>query len=1561
VRALFEKPTVAGLAELLRQGGGDARPALSPMTRPDPLPLSFAQRRLWFLHQLDQGSASYNIPFVLRLDGALDPGALRNALGDVVARHESLRTRFPDHDGLPHQVVHPDADVPFRVTDANDASLPALLAEAARYRFDLAGEPLLRAEVFAVGPSRHVVLILVHHIVADGWSITPLAADLATAYRAHRQGQAPEFAALPAQYADYTVWQQEVLGEPSDPDSLFSTEISYWKKALAALPACVTLPTDRPRPAVASHRGDHISASLDAGVHADLLRLAREHDVSLFMVLIAGLAALLSRLGAGDDVPIGSTVAGRDDEALDDMVGLFVNTVVLRVDTSGNPSFAELLGRVRERALAAYSHREVPFEHLVDVLQPTRSLAYHPLFQINLALRNSDEAAFDLAGLDIATELGHTGTAKFDLFVDLTEQHDDTGRPTGVRGLLEYAADLFDPPSIRTFWDRWARLLGAAAAAPKAPVSALNILDAGERRRVLEDGTGPALAPVSRSLPDLLRDRLAGDDGTVLVSGDVELTGADLQARVHRLAHLLWAEGVRRGSTVALSLERSTESVVATLAVLAAGGTYVPLDRRYPASRIAAILDDTRAALMIADHPFDGVPTLVLGDPTVAKRLAEQPTSAPNVARTADDVAYVMYTSGSTGRPKGIAVTDANVAALALDPVWDPTAHARVLLHSPPAFDASTYELWVALLGRGQVVAAPPGELDVPALADLITGSGVTGLWLTAALFDVVAEHHPTCFAGVRQVWAGGEALSPHAVAKVLAACPDTVVVNGYGPTETTTFATSHPTRAPYAPAASVPIGRPLAGHRTYVLDARLGPVASGVPGELYIAGAGLAQGYLHRPALTAERFVADPFGAAGTRMYRTGDMVRWTPQGTLDFLGRSDDQAKIRGFRIEPAEVETRILEHPAVERAAVLVRDGRLVAYVVGDARPLRAFLGELLPEYMVPAAFVSVPNLPLTTNGKLDRAALPAPDLVLAPRREAATPREQMLCAVFATVLGLPAVGPDDDFFALGGDSITSIRLVSQARAAGLSASVRDVFECRTPAALARTLCDLAPELATDKPDDAGLGSVEPTPIMYWLTDRGHRIDRFFQSMLLQAPGGLARERIVDAVGVVVDHHDMLRARVTGTLDGVWSLDVRSRGTVDAASLVHVADVANEDDVRLRTTIRREADAAAERLSTADGTLIQTVWFDAGPDRPGRLLILVHHLAVDGVSWHVLVPDLVAAISGEQLPAVGMSFAAWSRRLHALAREPELQQEVPQWQAMLRAPDPLLTSRPLDRTRDLAGTARTLTLTLPADVTEPLLTSVPTAFHSGVQDVLLTGLVLALGHWRASQGRGRADAVLLDLEGHGRHDADDADLSRTLGWFTVMHPIRLEPGSHAWDEILSGGPALGTAIKRVKEQVRAVPAHGRGYGLLRHLHPSPWLADQPTPQVGFNYLGRLAASGAPAVPGRDDWRMAGELDLLGGIDGRMPLVHGLEVNSSVRDHASGPELTANWTWASGLWDEATVRSIADQWFLVLRAFADHGAQPGNGGHSPSDFPLLDLGQHDIERLEAMWGTQP
>ncbi|MCP3759342.1 non-ribosomal peptide synthetase [Streptomyces sp. TBY4] len=1076
IRDLFLAPTPGGLAlRLTRAGAGTGRAPLLPVAdadRPERVPLSYAQRRLWFVDQLEGPSRSYTIPFALRLDRPLDPAVLAEALADVAGRHEVLRTVYPAVDGQPYQRVLDSVRPVLEQVSAPPGGLETAVDAAAGHVFDLSAELPFRAALIDPADGEadgdgQVLVLLVHHIAADGWSTGPLLADLAAAYAARRDGRAPGWQPLPVQYADYTLWERAALdGEAA------AAHIAHWKQALAGAPPVLELTAARTRPAEATHRGAATPLALDSGTHARLERLALEHGASVFMVVQAALAATLTRHGAGSDLPLGTVVAGRDDEALNDLVGFFVNTLVLRCDTSGNPSFAELLERVRETDLAAYAHQDLPFDLVVEQLNPARTTAHHPLVQVVVQVHpaeapNPADAA--LAGTPLGTASGFT---KFDLTVSLRETRTADGAPDGLEGVLEYATDLFDEGTAAQLAAHLARTLRAVAEDPGQRIGDISLLSAEEEFRLVTEYNDTATPSAACGL---VHERFAAQarrtpDRIAVSYEDETLTYAALDARANALAHRLLAAGVARDGAVGVLMDRTPDLLVAALAVLKCGAAYVPLDPRLPDARVRMVMEDVAARVLLTQESHLERPAVLqeaaAGIRVMATDRAPDAdgSSDPGIAVGEDALMYVMFTSGSTGRPKGVGVTHRNVVELVTDRCWNLANHRRMLVHSAIGFDASTYELWVPLLNGGQLVIAPGDGTDVAELDHTVRTYGVSAAYFTMGLFHIMADEGLDTLKLLDEVWTGGDVASPSALQRVLDHCPDTVLVHSYGPTETT-FA-SHQQRIP-AGRRTLPgvfLGAALDNTRVHVLDERLRPVPIGVAGEMYIAGTQVARGYLGRPGLTAERFVADPFAADGGRMYRTGDLVHWTPEGELRFVGRADGQIKLRGFRIEPGEIEATLARHPGVGQVAVVVfEDGpggkRLVAYAVPraghglDAEGLLRWAADELPEHMVPSAAVLLDSIPLTVNGKPDRKALPAPAPAVRPSgRAPRNPREEILCGLFAEVLGVEGVGIDDNFFGLGGHSLLGVRLVSRMRTVlGLERGVRDLFRTPTVAGL------------------------------------------------------------------------------------------------------------------------------------------------------------------------------------------------------------------------------------------------------------------------------------------------------------------------------------------------------------------------------------------------------------------------------------------------------------------------------------------------------------------------------
>ncbi|WP_190120680.1 non-ribosomal peptide synthetase, partial [Streptomyces flavofungini] len=1580
IRTVFAAPTVAALAERLDQGERVRPPLTRVEPRPERAPLSYAQRRLWFIDRFEGPSATYNAPFPLRLSGELDAVALAAAMRDVVARHESLRTVFAeDEDGVPCQRVLPahEAQLDVAVVDVEPGGVAAALAEFAAHRFDLAQEIPVKAALLRLGAADHVLVWLVHHIACDGASLAPMARDLNTAYTARLADGLPQWTELPAQYVDYTLWQRDLLGDENDPNSLLSTQVAYWREELADIPQPLQLPTDRPRPRRASHDGAAVEFSVDNRIMSAVADLARTHGATESMVLEAALAVLLHGLGGGDDITIGSPIANRTDENLTDLVGFFVNTWVLRTRLAGNPTFADVLDQVRAKSLAAYDHQDVPFERLVEELNPERSTAYAPLFQVMFAWQNVDLDGFELPGLGVEFERAYSDSAKFDLtfhMVDLPELG-------GVVGSLEYATDLFDDPTVRKLADRYVRLLDRLTADPRQHVRGVELVEPDERELVLSAFNDTAAATPELTAAELFAQRAAATpEATALVCEDQKWSYAELAARAGRLAAELAGRGVGPETVVGLALPRSADLVVAMLGIWRAGGAYLPIDPKYPSSRLDFILADARPALVLTDASAvcvltgADVPHLLVDDLDLDPDAHDTPARdrEPAVVRPLN-AAYVMYTSGSTGTPKGVTVTHRDVVngVLRLAEAVDIHAGTRMLAGTSVNFDVSVFEI-VTTLAAGGTVELVRDVLVIGERGGWDGGVISTVPSVFAELVDQIGDRIEA-----DAVVFAGEALPAALVRSAHEALPGVRVVNAYGQTESF-YATTFTADTERTGGTSAPIGTPLGNMRTYVLGSGLAPVPVGVVGELYVAG-NVARGYHGRASLTAERFLPDPFGPPGARMYRTGDRARWTSQGHLEYVSRDDAQVKVRGFRIEPGEIEAALTAHAGVAQAVVGTRDVRgstqLVGYVVPaadagigagvSAKALRAFVAERLPEFMVPSVFVTLDRLPLAPNGKLDHSALPEPECTGGEYHAPRTAAEEILAAVYAEVLGLDRVGVDDDFFAIGGDSIRSIQVVSRARAQGVEVTPRQIFECRTVAELADVAAAGRQATVLAELDGGGVGWMPLLPIgryLLELADQGGGFGRFAMSMEVELPGGIDERGLAATLGAVLDHHDILRSRLVVTADGDAGLHVTAPGSVDPAALIHrVACDGRWDEAAWRDRAAAELDRATGRLDPAAGVMAQFVWCDPGPGTPGRLLLVLHHFLVDGVSWRVLLPDLAAAWTDirdgrtPRLEPVATSVRRWSHALAEEATSPRRTAELDHWRAVVSGPDPDLGSRAFDPAVDVSGTVAHVSVELPVAATEALLTTVPAAFRTGVNDGLLTAFGLALAKWRRARGVDEPSA-LIRLEGHGREEeaAPGADLSRTVGWLTSMFPVRVDVGGVDLEDAFSGGRAAGQVLKAVKEQLHAVPGNGIGYGLLRYLNPETADILKPATggQISFNYLGRFAEDTPEELRGLG-WTPADDNGLRGAeLDADMPAMATIEVTSLVSDTAQGPRLTAQLSFPSGLLAHDDARELIELWRSALENLALHAAAPGSGGLTPSDVPLVRVSQRDLDR---------
>ncbi|MBF0272353.1 MAG: amino acid adenylation domain-containing protein [Magnetococcales bacterium] len=1553
---LFDHPTVADMSAQI----DTARLQSNRMPPPPPiriaakdaaLPLSFSQQRLWFLEQLEGGLATYHMPGAMALTGSLDANALERAIHAIIRRHESLRTTFQVIDGDPVQRILPPVDRPItRIPLPPGESVQQLGSAEMQKPFDLTRDFMLRATLIETGPQDHTLLFTFHHIAADGWSITIFISELIQLYNAFLQGQPDPLPPLPIQYADYSQWQRQWLQGP-----VLDTQLAYWKHHLADAPVLLELPTDRLRPPIQTYHGADAYFHVDPEIAQGIARLSRDTGTTVFMTLLAAFTTLLGRLSDQQDVIVGTPVANRNRPETEGLIGFFVNTLALRVDLSGDPAFRELLARVRRTTLDAFAHQDIPFEQLVEALQPTRNLSHAPLFQVLFALQNAPFTPLEMTGLTITPLDLYGKSAKFDISLSMEETDQ------GMTGNIEYNTDLFDAATIQRMIGHFKNLLASLVAQPELSLSRLPMLSAAERHQLLETWNDTHADYPNRHLclHQLFEEQaLRTPEATALVCDDGRsLSYAALNRKANQLAHHLRALGVGPDNLVGICLERNQELVIALLATLKAGGAYVPLDPNYPQDRIAFMLDDMQQGDTGAHGPVlltqqsirpQLPPTrarVISLDGPEAQTIAALSTDTPAPLATPDHLAYVIYTSGSTGRPKGVAIEHHSPVTLIhwTQGYYERAWFDQVLASTSICFDLSVFELFVPLSWGGTIVLVRDA-LALPAAVE--AGHRITLINTVPSAMAALLRLGPLP-ESVKLIILAGEPFKD-TLAHGIYANPSVLhFYNLYGPSEDTTYSTY--ARIPADLQGAPSIGRPIANTQAYILDHHLEPVPVGVVGELLLSGDGLARAYLNRPDLTAEKFIPNPF-RPGTRLYKTGDLARYRPDGSIDFLGRRDHQVKVRGFRIELGEVENALQQHPDIRETVVLVRgdsnDSRyLAAYVVPRVSPgptagdLRAHLKKRVPDYMVPAIFVLMPDgLPLTANGKLDRKALPDPErsregletTLAAPR----THKERLLTRLWQEVLGVERVGIHDNFFELGGDSILSIQIVARARQAGVNLTLRQIFQHQTIAELAL----MADQTSAVQAEQGTItGPVPLTAIQRWFLDRHTPAPHHFnQSHLLVTPPHMSAPWLKVAVGQLLMWHDALRARFVYQGD-VWHQEI---APPDDAIPFTVENLAARPPEQWQSTIEAHAERLQSTLDLTHGPLVRVVFFQGPDHQPGRLLFIIHHLVIDGVSWRILLEDLETAYEqaaqGQTvaLPSKTSSFRQWAQRITAPAFLETLQPELDHWQPVAtRSCAALPLDWPDNRSQNTVASVASIRVALDPEETNALLRTIPALFHTQINDLLLSALAQALRQWSRQDGPFR-----VDMEGHGREELfEDLDISRTVGWFTALFPILLDPGTpEAW-------PA-GT-LQKTTATLQATPRHGIGHGLLRHVQDTP-LRATPNAELSFNYFGQY-----DAMLGESRLFTLAAESIGSTIAPHAPRSHILELNGFVTAGRMQWELS----FSTALHRPETIQRLADLFVSALRQWVQQGLGPVAPVHTapPEEWTGESLDPDELDAL--------
>ncbi|BAZ03056.1 amino acid adenylation domain-containing protein (plasmid) [Tolypothrix tenuis PCC 7101] len=1506
------------------------------------LPLSLAQRQIWYQEILNPGNIAYNIPIALLLVGQLDVIALEKSCRQIIHRHEILRTTFAIENGEPVQLIHCEQDffLEQKILNLPIDNIYSILETEAQIPFNLVTGPLMRVVLYEISPQEHILLVNLHHIISDGWSLGIFVQELTEFYSAFVAGKKVALPELPIQYGDYAEWQLNWLKTQT-----IQQQLANWEKTLVAPLPILDLPLDKLRPATQTFNGAVLREPLSASLTAGLEALGKAEGATFFMVALAVYQVLLFRYSGQTDIIVGSAIANRQRSEIAHLIGCFINSLSLRGDLSGQPTFSEFLRRIRKTCVAAYANQDVPLELLVDQLQIQRDPSRAPIFQTLFVLQNAPIGEIQLPGLTATPIYIDNGGAKFDLSLMLEPSE------SGWQVALEYNTDLFTSETAQRLLTHYQQLLIHVVNNPDVSINALPMLTAQERQELLVLGGSKDTGEWEpTNLVELfIHTAYKYPDKIAISSAEEKLTYQELNERSQQLAAILQQKGVGRETRVGIFQERSAALIISLLAVLKAGGTYVPLDPQYPPERLSFIAEDSGISLILTTENLLSQLPVKLGEILVIDRIKLTADITVTTEIIPQQAAYIIYTSGSTGQPKGCLVTHHNVVRLMRSTeAWFEFSENDVwtLFHSF-AFDFSVWEMWGALLYGGKLVVVPYLASRSPeAFRRLLQQESVTILNQTPSAFRqlIRADQEFADKLSLRAIIFGGEALELQSLKPWIEKYGDNSprLINMYGITETTVHVTYRPIfKEDIEQNRGSVIGVQIPDLSIYILDDALEPTPVGVPGEIYVGGMGVSRGYLNRPTLTAQRFIPNPYSQQpGARLYRTGDLARRLSNGDIEYLGRRDLQVKVRGFRIELGEIEAALAALPQVAEATVIVysqtsEDKRLVAYVVAkgqaDKNELRTALKELLPDYMIPAAFMFIDAMPLTAQGKINRQALPVPDWNQASNKRSLTPpqtdAEKVICHVWEKVLGLDGIGIEDNFFDLGGDSILALKVVTEIRRQGWILTPKEIFQEQTVQRLARVAQMMyAPALAASK----AVGEVLLTPIQKWFFDLHlPNPHHWNQAILLEVHKSLQPETVASAIQVISSHHDGFRLRFAQE-NASWRQFYTDKNAAFAWELIDLAAFTElEQNVAMQSAIER----LQKSLNLYDGPLAGAMWFNLAEHRQPRLLIVIHHLIVDGVSWRILLQDLVEIINGNELSPPTSSFQQWSQFLYSFAHSSTIKTERQFWLETVKGETAKL---PLDFshsvTENLEASIKKVSRQLTKEQTHRFLIQANKAYRTQPQELLLAALAKTLS--QISQN----STLQIMMEGHGREELSaDLDITRTLGWFTTLYPLRLE--------LASSNLEIENLIKTVKEQFRAVPRRGFGYGLLRYINQETL---PTTGQVSFNYLGQVRNESA-----KNQLLCLVNEDIEPTRDAQGLRPHIIDINGIV---VAG-ELRVDWLYSSNLHQETTIAAWAECFHNNLIEILSHCREIGVGGYTPSDFPLVRIEQANLDLLQAKY----